>query len=467
MANPLRVKTSGATFQGLQIMTDAEMDYCVDVILKHFANTNSGLGTVNIDGATGTSIGTFVDTSRSGAVGDHPVADSPTTVTTYTFKQDITTTATEVITRPIEHSTSGIRQQNDTQLNDSIISRALSTCVATGIGSYALQPSSPSGTWTSIGTITNSVIGATNTTTLWRKTGGTAPTTVRPLKYQTSPSKSFKQMTDPEIQGFTNRFRNRIISTGIGTYKLQATAPSPGTWTTTGAAFSDTRNALANIAYTGSYGGSFTSGYAGGYTGTYTQAFVGSYTGSYGATYTRAFAGSYTGSYSTSYTGSYTGSYSRVFAGTYTGSYTGSFTGFYTGSYSRAFTGSYQPNFAGFLGPSYTGNYTGFFTGSYAGAYTRGFTGSYTGNYTGTFTGSYAGNYTRSFTGSYAGSYTGSFAGTYAGAYAGSYTGSFSGAYAGSYSSTFSGAYAGNYTGTTIQASTDTVSTVSLWVRTA
>ncbi len=435
MANPLRVKTSGATFQGLQIMTDAEMDYCVDIILKHFANTNSGLGTVNIDGATGTSIGTFVDTSRSGSVGDHPVADSPTTVTTYTFKQDITTTATEVITQPIEHSTSGIRQQNDTQLNASIISRALANCVATGIGSYALQPSSPSGTWTSIGTITNSVIGATNTSTLWRKTGGTAPTTVRPLKYQTSPSKSFKQMTDPEIQGFTNRFRNRIISTGIGTYKLQATAPSPGTWTTTGAAFDDTRNALANISYTGSYGGSFTSSYAGSYVGSYS----------------RSFAGSYSGSYSSGYTGSYSGTYTRVFSGAYTGFYTGSFTGSYTRTRSQGFTGSYQAVFGSYLGPSYTGTYTAFFTGFYSGAYTRAFTGFYTGNYTGSFTGSYAGTYTRSFTGSYAGSYTGSF----------------SGSYAGSYSSTFGGAYAGNYTGTTIQASTDTVSTVSLWVRTA
>ena len=387
MANPLKVKKTGATFNGLQIMTNAEMDYCVDVVLKLFANTNSGLGTVNIDGATGTSIGTFVDTSRSGSVGDHPVADSPTTVTTYTFKQDVTTAATEVITRPIEHSSSGIRQQNDTQLNASIITRALANCAASGIGSYALQPSAPTGTWTSIGTITNSVIGATNTTTLWRKTGGTAPTTVRPLKYQTSPSKSFKEMTDVEIQGLTNRFRNQIISTGICTYKLQTSAPTPGTWTTTGAAFDDTRNTLASQSYTGSY------------------------TGSYGTSYSRAFAGSYTGSYSRSFAGSYSGTYSRAFAGSYT----------------RNRSQNFQLFFSGYGGAIYTG----FFTGFYAGFYTGFFTGSYTGNYTG------------SFTGTYAGSYTGNFAGTYA------------------------GSYAGSYAGTTIQASSATISTVSLWVRTA
>jgi len=411
MANPLKVKKTGATFNGLQIMTNAEMDYCVDVVLKLFANTNSGLGTVNIDGATGTSIGTFVDTSRSGSVGDHPVADSPTTVTTYTFKQDVTTAATEVITRPIEHSSSGIRQQNDTQLNASIITRALANCAASGIGSYALQPSAPTGTWTSIGTITNSVIGATNTTTLWRKTGGTAPTTVRPLKYQTSPSKSFKEMTDVEIQGLTNRFRNQIISTGICTYKLQTSAPTPGTWTTTGAAFDDTRNTLASQSYTGSY------------------------TGSYGTSYSRAFAGSYTGSYSRSFAGSYTGSYSRSFAGSYSGTYSRAF----AGSYTRNRSQNFQLFFSGYGGAIYTG----FFTGFYAGFYTGFFTGSYTGNYTGSFTGTYAGSYTGNFAGTYIGSYTGNFAGTYA------------------------GSYAGSYAGTTIQASAATISTVSLWVRTA
>lgn len=371
MANPLKVRSSGATFQGLQTMTDAEMDYAVDVILKNFAATNTGLGTVNIDGATGTSIGTFTDTSRSGAVGDHPVVDSPTTVATYTFKQDITTAATESLTRPVEYSSTGVRQQNDTQLNASIITRALNNLVASGIGSYALQPTSPTGTWTSIGSITNSVIGGSNTTTLWRKTGGTAPTTIRPLKYQTSPTKSVQQMTDAEIQSLTNRMRNRIIATGIGTYRLQTSAPTPGTWTTSGAAFDDTRNTVTSQNYTGSYSGSYTGSFTGFYSGTYSQGFTGFYTGSYTRFRSQAFAGAYAAFFS-----GYTPGY-------FTGFYTGFFTGFYAGSYS--------------------GTYTGFFTGSYAGTYSTGFTGSY------------------------------------------------------------SGTYAGN----TIQASASTVSTVSLWVRTA
>lgn len=343
MANPLKVRTSGATFLGLQTMTDAEMDYAVDVILKNFAATNTGLGTVNIDGVTGTSIGTFTDTSRSGAVGDHPVVDSPTTVTTYTFKQDITTAATESLTRPVEYSSTGIRQQNDTQLNASIINRALNNLVASGIGSYVLQPSAPAGTWTSIGSITNTVIGASNTSTLWRKTGGTAPTTVRPLKYQTSPTKSVQQMTDAEIQSLTNRLRNRIIATGIGTYRLQTSAPTPGTWTTAGAAFDDTRNTLASQNYTGSYSG----GYTGNYTGTYSGAYAGNYTGSYTRFRSQAFAGAYAAFFNGFTPGYFTGFYTGFFTGFYAGTYTGFYTGFYTGTYAGTYTGSYSGTYAG------------------------------------------------------------------------------------------------------------------------
>ena len=418
MANPLKVRLSGATFQGLQTMTDAEMDYAVDVILKNFASTNSGLGTVNIDGATGTSIGTFVDTTRPFAVGDHPVGTTTNSVT-YTFKQDITSSASESLTRPVEYSSTGVRQQNDTQLNDSVISRALNTMVTGGVGSYALQPSSPAGTWTSIGIITNTTSAGTNTSTLWRRTNATAPTTIRPLKYQTSPTKSVQQMTDAEIQSLTNRLRNRIIATNIGTYRVQTSAPTPGTWTTVGAAFDDTRNQLTNQNYTGVYAGTYT----------------GSYTGN--------FAGVYTGAYSRAFTGAYTGAYSRAFAGAYTGTYSQGFTGAYARFRSQGFTGVYTLFFGGVPYGNFTGFYTGFFTGFYAGSYTGFFTGFYAGSYTGFFTGVYSGAYTGNFTGIYTGSYAQSFTGAY------------------------TGNYTGVYTGATIQAALETISTINLWIRTA
>lgn len=367
MTEPLKIKKSGATFQGLQIMTTAEQDYAAHIIQKNFAATASGLGTVNIDGASGTSIGTFVDTTRPYTVGQHPVGSDVTSVT-YTFKQEISPAASESLTRPIEYSTTAIRQQNDTQLNAAIIARALSNMVNNGVGIYALQPSAPAGTWVSRGTITNTTSAGTNTSTLWQKTDGTAPTTIRPLKYV---SGAIREMTDAEIETLTARFRNQIISTGIGTYRVQTSAPTPGTWITTGSAFNDTRNQRADSGYTGSYTGS--------------------------------------------YTNSFSGTYSRAFSGVYTGSYSRSF----SGAYARAFSGTYVLLYAGRVGGYYTGSYTGYFTGSYTGT----FSGQYTGSYTGTFGGSYSGS--------------------------------------------FSGSYGGTYSGATIQASYETVSTVSLWVRTA
>ena len=76
---------------------------------------------------------------------------------------------------------------------------------------------------------------------------------------------------------------------------------------------------------------------------------------------------------------------------------------------------------------------------------------------------SYAGDYT----GAYAGNYTGNYTGSYSTFYSGRQVGPYSGTYTGTYTGYYSGTYTGNYTGATIQSTTDDVSTVSLWLRTA
>lgn len=76
---------------------------------------------------------------------------------------------------------------------------------------------------------------------------------------------------------------------------------------------------------------------------------------------------------------------------------------------------------------------------------------------------SYAGDYT----GAYAGDYTGNYTGSYSTFYSGRQVGPYSGTYTGTYTGYYSGTYTGNYTGATIQSSNETVSTVSLWLRTA
>ena len=53
---------------------------------------------------------------------------------------------------------------------------------ASGLASYALQASAPSGgTWTTRATITDTAISGNATTKLWQKTADTTPTIVRPL----------------------------------------------------------------------------------------------------------------------------------------------------------------------------------------------------------------------------------------------------------------------------------------------
>jgi len=67
----------------------------------------------------------------------------------------------------------------------------------------------------------------------------------------------------------------------------------------------------------------------------------------------------------------------------------------------------------------------------------------------------------------YAGDYSGTYSGTYTGYYSTFYSGRQVGPYAGNYTGNYTGTYTGTYTGATILASTDTVSTMKLWLRTA
>ena len=60
-----------------------------------------------------------------------------------------------------------------------------------------------------------------------------------------------------------------------------------------------------------------------------------------------------------------------------------------------------------------------------------------------------------------------SYTGAYSGNYTGAYTRFFAGSVGGFFSGTYTGFYSGAYSGLTLDANTETISTVSLWVRTA
>jgi hypothetical protein len=434
--NPLKLKASttpitSANFQGLQTMSNAEVkNYIANKITVGFAGAvgnGSNTADLNIDTAnalSGTAIGTFVDTDRDEATGTHPATGAITTVTYYA-KQITAEDAGTITNRPLQYD-AAIQQMTDAQIRNDIIDQAVTAMVTESeytAGQYRLAGSAPSGgTWTSRYTITDVANGGNTTYYIWQKTAATTSpdADLRPLK--TYSGNNVKQMTDTEIQEMIPYFRNRIISTSVGTYKIQASSPSPGTWVSMGSA-SDTREQVASANYTGDYGGTRTYsnvGYAG--TRTYTP-----------AGYTNTFSGTRT--YSTTYSGTRT----------YTGSYVTNFSGTRPFAGSRTYSASYTRFFGGFVGGTFAGTRT-YANAGYVSAATN-------------FAGAFAGD--RTYSANYSGSRT--YSGTYANSFAGSST--YTGAYAGS--RTYTGTYSGTYAGDTIQATKDTVSTVSLWIRTA
>ena len=413
---PLRIKASSTpissgNFQGLQEMSDAEINqYLSYAITNKFANDTDGTGTaeLNVDTAnalTGTSIGSWTNTIRDDAVGTHPT-DGATTNTTYYFKQ-VTAAASESITNRLVGYDSAIKEYNDSTLDTDVLDKVIEDMVTgTGytVGQYSLAASAPAGgTWTSRYTITDTNQGGSTTLYLWQKT---APSTAAnaDLTSLKLDGTNVKMMTSAEIEQMVPNFRNRIIDSGVGTYKLQTSTPvEAGTWVQMGDTLTDTRQEVASQDYAGTYTGAFSGNYAGD--------FVGSYDGP------------------KTYSGSYTGSFSGDYAGNYVG----------TSAYAGAYAGAYAQNFilyySGFVGGYYTGYFTGFYTGFYTGAKT--------------YTGTYTGAYNQDFTGNYVGT--------------SAYSGTYSGTYTGYYSNTFTGTYAGD----TIQGTTENVSTVKLWLKAA
>ena len=432
--NPLKIKASAtpitsANFQGLQTMSDTEVkNYIANKITVGFAGAagnGSNTADINVDTAnalSGTAIGSFVDTDRNEATGTHPATGAVTTVTYYA-KQITATDSGTITNRPIGYD-SAIRQLTDAQINADILDKAITAMVTESgytAGQYRLAGSAPAGgTWTARYTITDVANGGNTTYYIWQKTAATSSPNadLRPLK--TYSGNNVKQMSDTEIQEMIPYFRNRIISTGVGTYKLQASTPSGGTWVQMGSG-SDTREQIASQNYTGTYGGART--YSRAYSGTRTYTPAG---------YTNTFSGART--YSTAYSGS------RTYSNTYTSTFSGTRT--YSGS--RTYSANYILYYGGFVGGSFAGSRA--YPGNYVSA-TQFFTGGFSGS--------------RTYSTSYSGSRT--YNGTYANSFAGSrtYTGSYSG------SRTYTGSYTGTYAGNTILATKDTVSTVSLWIRTA
>ena len=412
--NPLKVKATGspitsANISGLQTMTDAEVkNYIANVITEKFASVTDGTGTAELNITTnnsgaGTSIGTFVDTTRTESIGTHPATGAVST-TTYTAKQ-VTAAAVESITnRPLAWD-SRLEEMVDGDI-DSTMDLCVEAMVAESTytaGQYKLQATAPSGgTWVSRYTLTDTAQGGNTVTYLWQKTVSSSAPTVDLTPLKLFAGSNCKQMTEAEIEQMLPVFRNRIIETGIGTYKIQSDAPSGGTWIQTGNTFTDTREEITPQNYAGNFTGNFTGNFSGNYVGTANYSGSRTYSGNYLGNYAGSanFGGSRTDS--GNYLGHYAGPANFGGSRNYTGNYAG--IGYYSGGYSGL---RYGPAaYLGFYaGPGIPGGYGGYAT-SYSGVAFYSGSRNYAGNYIGP--------------GTPPASYTGYFeAGTYSGTYSG------------------------------------------------
>jgi len=385
LSNPLKIKVSSGSsvnstnFSGLQEMTNAELDYVTNIILEDFASTNTVTGDLNI--TTGTSIGSFVDTRRTESIGTHPATGSTNTVAT-TFYQNVTSISESGLVRPLGYTGTTVKEQTDTDLNNTLIKYALDKIANTSnyaTGQYYFGSAAPAGgTWAVKASVTDTLThdsGTNQTYNLYRKTDdGISHTNIPTVKLDGS---LIKQMSTAEIQSLTQRLRNRIVATGIGTYKLQASAPGTGTWVQVSDSLIDQVADNTSQQYSNQFTGNFSRQFTRQFTAQYTRQFARSFT----ADYTRSFNRQFTAQYTGQYTRIYSAQYGRQFTRQYTAQYTGQFTRIFSANYGRSFNRQ--------------------FTGDYARQFTRIFTAQYTRAFARTFTGDYARQFTRIFSAAY------------------------------------------------------------------
>jgi len=332
MAGPAKIKSPSDTLangvEGIQQLTVSEVkNYTANIITTAFAATKD---TASLDITTGsvpagyTEVGTFNDTFYTVPVGTHPLNTGGFSTTTYRLSQKTSASTDNKTAVPLRITDVGtLEESSDTEIDTEILDQVIKAMVdgdGDTAGRYWLSASAPTGgTWVSRGTLTDTQTDNTTVTkTLWQKTTATtvpSSTTNRTLvKYDTD---GITELSTSELQSLTNRMRNRIIDSSIGTYVLDSSAPGTGTWQQLGETMTDQRKTYSYVNYSGSYSGP----YAGTYTGSYSGAYAGTYTDTFILYYGGFVGGYYTGSFEGYYSGSYSGTYSGSYSGTYIGSY--------------------------------------------------------------------------------------------------------------------------------------------------
>ena len=452
MATPLKSLNSTS----IKEFSTSEENYIAHQIGLHLgAADSSEVSSINkITG--GTTIGSYTNTFFNQAVGTHP-STSITTGSTVTPLKQTSGTAAETdsdVYGPVMWvdssavSQTGFKIMPDADLN-AAIDRYLSTIFTNNYpGTYQLGSSSPGGTYSVhlANAFTDTRTDGTSVQyNIYKKTSGSAPTTVRPMFVEDSADGGgikLREMNDRQIQySFGQRAKTRSAAAGsIGSYQLRSSAqgaPSDaGTWVAKGTAV-DTKQTTSQQVFTrdstvnfqANYTKAYTSNYATNYTKlsqiNYQSVSQINYTNLYERTFTRNASESFTVPYTKAYTKAYEKAYTTAYAGTYIRRYTGTYTNNfatnyvsntdvnYTPNYTRAYTGTYNKIYTS----NYVTNYqTNFirnnnvnYTTAYAGTYQRMYTSNYVTNYvsvtdvgyqrgyTGTYNKIYTSNYLRNF----------------------------------------------------------------------
>lgn len=288
------------TYKGdgiIQIMSTSELNALSQAVLEYMA-TNDGPGgiyTSNVGNASFTLIGTFTDTKFAGGIGEGNVTILSSE---YNLYQDLTTPTGTEPPRPLRYGSTvePMRAMTTTQLEDlanTILQYGLNN---EGPHSFVLESSAPAdgGTWTSLGQIKDIYSGgAENPKYLYKKLTSGLYTLNRPLK--SLGNGTIQAFTTTEVNYLAKKVRERIVNTGIGQYRFQATAPTPGTWVEKGSIIDTRATETSGVLYAQNYVTGSPTEYTGSETGIYTTDINTDYTGAGDIAYTGTGSAEYSG----------------------------------------------------------------------------------------------------------------------------------------------------------------------------
>jgi hypothetical protein len=503
----------------LKKVTESEEDYIAYQAGQWFAERSLDSDYQgSLGDSDGASIGTFTDTFFNEAVGASGVLTSGSTNSTLkqrfaTGAVDYTDNANFYKPLTITGTDTDITAANDTSMN-AICDRLLETIFTNDYpGTFRLA--SPTGAPANHSIHRSNVFTDTRTDgtsivyNIYKRDAGTGvvPTVVRPVRQETKGSADIKTYNDNEIQNtFGPYSATRIVADGVGAYQLRSSAEgapvAAGTWVAKGTA-TDTKQDSANQDYTRNSTRTRGSTFSRNSTNIFTTDFLNPATGNFtrdstrnsiGLNSTNNFANNFTRTSTrvstrttaVNYESAYAGNYISTYTGDFVGNYTGDFTGNYVATFTRtrfAWSNAFGPTFSGVYGTfqrtvTYAGNYDGAdftrnstristrnsinnFDQDFVGNYSTDYTSNYVGNYTGNF----VGNYEQIYIGDYIPDYIGNYIGDYDANFEGNYTADYLGDFEGNYAIDYIGDYIGNFEGLTIQVTSSTIETYTLYVR--